>query len=87
LAKKRYLTGGKFTWLDLRLFHTLIRFDPVYVFYSLFTLSLALYHVLPCFPALFTVCSPFFHRYHTYFKTNQKRIADYPNLLGFVRDV
>jgi len=23
----------------------------------------------------------------TYFKTNKKRIADYPSLLGFVRDV
>ena len=54
LAAKRYLTGAKFTWLDLRLFHTLVRFDCVY---------------------------------HTYFKTNEKRIADYPNLLGFVRDV
>ena len=25
--------------------------------------------------------------YTCYFKTNAKRIADYPNLLGFVRDV
>jgi putative glutathione S-transferase len=25
--------------------------------------------------------------YITYFKTNKKRIVDYPNLLGFVRDV
>ena len=54
LTSRRYLTGAKFTWLDLRLFHTLVRFDPVYV---------------------------------TYFKTNRKRIADYPNLLGFVRDI
>jgi putative glutathione S-transferase len=28
-----YLTGEKFTWLDLRLYHTLVRFDPVYVVY------------------------------------------------------
>ena len=54
LDKKRYLGGATFTWLDLRLFMTLVRFDPVYM---------------------------------TYFKTNKKRIADYPNLLGFVRDV
>ena len=54
LDKTRYLTGNKFTWLDLRLFMTLVRFDPVYI---------------------------------TYFKTNQKRLVDYPNLLGFVRDV
>jgi len=54
LASRRFLTGGQFTWLDLRLFHTLVRFDPVYI---------------------------------TYFKTNVKRIADYPNLLGFTRDV
>jgi putative glutathione S-transferase len=33
LSTKRYLTGDKFTWLDLRLFHTLVRFDPVYVTY------------------------------------------------------
>lgn len=54
LGKSRYLCGEQFTWLDLRLFMTLVRFDPVYI---------------------------------TYFKTNQKRLVDYPNLLGFVRDV
>ena len=54
LSKTRYLTGRTFTWLDLRLFMTLVRFDPVYT---------------------------------TYFKTNKKRLVDYPNLLGFVRDV
>jgi putative glutathione S-transferase len=54
LSKQRFLGGDKFTWLDLRLFMTLVRFDPVYV---------------------------------TYFKTNKKRIVDYPNLLGFVRDI
>jgi len=55
LGNQRYLGGGDhFTWLDLRLFMTLVRFDPVYI---------------------------------TYFKTNTKRIVDYPNLLGFVRDI
>ena len=54
LASRRYLCGERFTWLDLRLFHTLVRFDPVY---------------------------------QTYFKTNSKRISDYPNLLGFTRDI
>jgi putative glutathione S-transferase len=54
LEKTRFLSGSTFTWLDLRLYHTLVRFDPVYT---------------------------------CYFKTNAKRIADYPNLLGFVRDV
>merc|ERR1712226_342754 len=54
LSTQRYLGGQKFTWLDLRLFMTLVRFDPVYI---------------------------------TYFKTNKKRLVDYPNLLGFVRDV
>lgn len=54
LGKSRYLGGDRFTWLDMRLFMTLVRFDPVYV---------------------------------TYFKTNKKRLVDYPNLLGFVRDV
>lgn len=54
LGKTRYLGGNQFTWLDLRLFMTLVRFDPVYI---------------------------------TYFKTNKKRLVDYPNLLGFVRDV
>ena len=33
LASQRFLGGQKFTWLDLRLFHTLVRFDPVYVVY------------------------------------------------------
>jgi len=54
LSKQRYLTGDKFTWIDLRLFHTLVRFDPVY---------------------------------HTYFKCNVKRIADFKHLPNFVRDV
>lgn len=54
LSKSRYLSGQTFSWLDLRLYHTLVRFDPVYT---------------------------------TYFKTNEKRIADFPALLGFVRDV
>lgn len=54
LSKQRFLGGKTFTWLDLRLFMTLVRFDPVY---------------------------------GTYFKANVKRLVDYPNLLGFVRDV
>mmetsp|Transcript_3403 Transcript_3403/g.10105 ORF Transcript_3403/g.10105 Transcript_3403/m.10105 type:complete len:340 (+) Transcript_3403:252-1271(+) len=54
LGESRFLGGDAFSWLDLRLFHTLVRFDPVYV---------------------------------VYFKTNVKRIQDFPNLLGFVRDV
>ena len=54
LGKTRFLGGDTFTWLDLRLYHTLVRFDPVYV---------------------------------TYFKTNARRIEDYPNLSGFMRDV
>jgi hypothetical protein len=31
LANKRYLTGNRLTEADIRLFTTLIRFDPVYV--------------------------------------------------------
>lgn len=54
LSQQRYLGYDKFTWLDLRLFETMIRFDPVYI---------------------------------TYFKTNKKRITDYPNLLGYCRDI
>jgi len=33
LSKQRFLTGARFTMADLRLFMTLIRFDPVYVVY------------------------------------------------------
>ena len=33
LGKQRYLGGDRFTWLDLRLFNTMVRFDPVYVTY------------------------------------------------------
>jgi putative glutathione S-transferase len=54
LATRRYLTGDRFTEADIRLFTTLIRFDPVY---------------------------------HGHFKCNLRRIVDYPNLWGFVRDV
>ncbi|HJR69115.1 MAG TPA: glutathione S-transferase family protein [Gammaproteobacteria bacterium] len=54
LATHRYLTGSQLTEADVRLFTTLIRFDPVY---------------------------------HGHFKCNLRRIVDYPNLWGFVRDV
>jgi putative glutathione S-transferase len=54
LATRRYLTGARFTEADIRLFTTLIRFDPVY---------------------------------HGHFKCNRRRIVDYPNLWGFVRDI
>jgi glutathionyl-hydroquinone reductase len=29
LGTSRFVSGNMFTWLDLRLFHTLVRFDPV----------------------------------------------------------
>jgi putative glutathione S-transferase len=54
LAKHRYLTGPRLTEADIRLFTTLIRFDPVY---------------------------------HGHFKCNVRRVVDYPNLWGFVRDI
>ncbi|MFC0228194.1 glutathione S-transferase family protein [Serratia aquatilis] len=54
LEQQRYLTGEQLTEADLRLWTTLIRFDPVYV---------------------------------THFKCDKKRISDYPNLYGFLRDI
>jgi putative glutathione S-transferase len=33
LGTQKYLGGDDFTWLDLRLFMTMVRFDPVYVTY------------------------------------------------------
>jgi glutathionyl-hydroquinone reductase len=54
LASRRYLCGRRLTETDLRLFTTLVRFDPVYV---------------------------------GHFKCNLRRIADYPNLSGYLRDV
>lgn len=54
LSKSRYLTGDTLTEADIRLFTTLVRFDPVYV---------------------------------GHFKTNLKRIEDYPNLWAFTRDI
>jgi len=33
LSKQRYVCGDTFTYMDLRLFMTLVRFDPVYVVY------------------------------------------------------
>ncbi len=54
LATRRYLLGPWLTEADVRLFTTLIRFDPVY---------------------------------HGHFKCNLRRVVDYPNLWGFVRDV
>ncbi|MGC6530293.1 MAG: glutathione S-transferase family protein [Candidatus Puniceispirillaceae bacterium] len=54
LESNRYLMGARFTEADIRLFATLIRFDPVYV---------------------------------GHFKCNLKRIADYPNLYGYMKEI
>ncbi|SIT04990.1 glutathione S-transferase family protein [Neptunomonas antarctica] len=54
LTKQRYLQGKDLTEADIRLFTTLIRFDPVYV---------------------------------SHFKCDHKRIADYPALAGYLRDI
>lgn len=54
LSTQRYLVGEVLTEADLRLWTTLVRFDPVYV---------------------------------THFKCDRKRIADYPNLTGFMREI
>lgn len=53
-AQQHYLTGNAVTEADIRLWTTLLRFDPVY---------------------------------HTHFKSNKRRLADYPNLFGFLRDI
>lgn len=54
LGESRYLVGNTLTEADLRLWTTLVRFDPVYV---------------------------------THFKCDRKRIADYPNLGGLLREL
>lgn len=54
LSTQRYLCGSALTEADVRLFPTLVRFDPVY----------------------------FGH-----FKCNTRRIADYPHLSGYLRDL
>ena len=54
LSRRRWLVGDALTEADIRLFTTLVRFDPVY---------------------------------HGHFKCNVRRIADYPALSGFTRDV
>ena len=54
LATRRFLMGDYITEADIRLFTTLVRFDPVY---------------------------------YSHFKTNLKRLSDYPNLWGYARDL
>ncbi|NVK00026.1 MAG: glutathione S-transferase family protein [Oceanospirillaceae bacterium] len=54
LSQQRYLCGERFTEADIRLFPTLLRFDPVYV---------------------------------QHFKCDRRRIADYPALSGYLRDI
>jgi putative glutathione S-transferase len=54
LSSRRYLCGDRLTEADIRLFTTLVRFDPVYV---------------------------------GHFKCNLRRIADYPHLSGYLRDL
>ncbi|MGI8633677.1 MAG: glutathione S-transferase family protein [Solirubrobacterales bacterium] len=54
LADRRFLMGDQLTLADIRLFTTVVRFDPVYTLH---------------------------------FRCNLRRIIDYPNLWGWVRDV
>lgn len=54
LSKQRFLVGDQLTEADIRLFTTLVRFDPVYV---------------------------------VHFKCDRKRIADYPALSSYLRDI
>jgi len=54
LATRRYLCGDQLTEADIRLWPTLLRFDPVYV---------------------------------GHFKCNVRRLADYPNLRAYTRDL
>jgi putative glutathione S-transferase len=54
LTNRRYLVGDQLTEADIRLFTTLIRFDPVYV---------------------------------QHFKCDRKRIAEYPALSNYLRDI
>ena len=54
LSKSRFLTGPNITEADVRLFTTLVRFDPVYV---------------------------------VHFKTNKKRLSEYPNIFAYTRDI
>lgn len=54
LENRRFLTGDQLTEVDLKLFPTLLRFDPVYV---------------------------------THFKIDRARIADYPALSRYLRDL
>ncbi|MEN0066483.1 MAG: glutathione S-transferase C-terminal domain-containing protein [Myxococcota bacterium] len=54
LSNQRWLVGDRFTEADVRLFTTLIRFDPVY---------------------------------NTHFKCSRRRIADYPNLWAYTREI
>ena len=54
LTKQRYIAGDRLTLIDIRLWMTLIRFDPVYV---------------------------------VYFKTNKKRIDEYPALFNYLKEI
>lgn len=54
LGTSRYICGDKLTLADIRLFPTLVRFDPVYV---------------------------------VHFMTNWRMLKDYPNLLGYTREL
>ena len=54
LGGQRYLMGETITEADVRLFTTLVRFDPVY---------------------------------HGHFKCNRQKLAEFPNLWGYARDL
>jgi len=71
LSKSRYLTGDRLTLADIRLWTTLVRFDPVY--YGTLRISFDVLKIL-------ITCVG-------HFKTNKKRLIDYPNLWRFTREI
>lgn len=88
LSKSRYLAGDSITEADWRLFTTIVRFDPVYVGKTIshtFCL-LVFYDVKKYIAILNTVftCNEFFL---VHFKTNLRRITEYPNILGYLREL
>ena len=74
LSRQRYLTGSTLTEADVRLYTTLVRFDMVYVGH--FKVS------SDCFMLIQSYCNGL-----PLFQCNKKRIMDYPNLWGYLRDL
>ena len=80
LSSSRYLTGSTITEADVRLYTSLVRFDMVYVGHFKVLELKQLVNSQQGTIAMYCL-------FHMCVQCNKKRIIDYPNIWGYLRDL